>query len=246
MKEKILLISGCSHAAGSEIDGTSDSSYNREHSFGNLLAEKLGRRAINISLSGSSNQGIARTVLEWYEKSYNADTMDLMVLVAWSESSRMEIPMYRPTHYEDWNKSSDFVSEVSQGFCRVNFGYKGTHKEEQEMIARCHAFMVDPMNQVYLETISACMVLKMQYFFNLHNIPYLMCDTMHMFSESEHLDFYMSLIDKTKYINIRNEDDSFYWKYNKLGYKNARAEYWHHDEIPHRLFADELFQFINK
>jgi hypothetical protein len=246
VKEKVLLISGCSHAAGSEIDGTSDSTYNRQHSFGNLLADKLGRRAINISLSGSSNQGIARTILEWYEKSYDPNTMDLMVLVAWSESSRMEIPMYRPTHYEEWNKSSEFVSTVSQGFFRVNFGYKGTHQEEQDMIARCHEFMVDPMNQVYLETISACMVLKMQYFFNIKNIPYIMCNTMHMFSDDPHLDFYISLIDQKNYMDLRNDDNSFYWKYDRLGYKNTKSTYWHHDQTPHQLFADELFQFINK
>ena len=39
--EKIMLIAGCSHAAGSEIDGTEDSVYNRQHSFGALLAVKM-------------------------------------------------------------------------------------------------------------------------------------------------------------------------------------------------------------
>jgi hypothetical protein len=59
MKERVLLIAGCSHAAGSEIDGTEDSIYNRQHSFGNLLAEKLGRRPINIASSAANNQCIA-------------------------------------------------------------------------------------------------------------------------------------------------------------------------------------------
>ena len=246
MKEKVLLISGCSHASGCEIDGTSDSRYNRENSFGNVLAAKLGRRPINIALSGSSNQGIARTTLEWYSKCYDPNTVDLMVLIAWSESTRMEIPMYRPTHYEEWNQSSDFLSELSRNFFRVNFGYKGTHKEEQEMIERCHNFMIDPLNQVYLETISASMVLQMQYFFNLHSIPYVMCNTMHMFSKAEHLDFYLNQVDQSCYLNMREDTESFYWKYEGLGYKNKQATYWHHDEIPHRLFADELHRFINK
>jgi len=246
MKEKLLLISGCSHAAGSEIDGTSDSAYNRQHSFGNLLAGKLGRRPVNIALSGSTNQGIARTVLEWMDKNYDPDTQDLMVLTSWTESTRMEIPMTRPTHYEQWNTSSDFLSEQSRGFFRVNFGYKGTHKDEQEIIARCHSFMVDPMNQVYLEILSASIVLKMQYFFKLHNIPYLMCNTMHMFSDDDHLRFYLSLIDQTTYFNMTDGKEDFYWKYDRLGYKNTKATYWHHGEEPHSLYADELFSFINK
>jgi hypothetical protein len=38
IKEKILLIAGCSHTAGSEIDGSEDSKHNRKHSYGNQLA----------------------------------------------------------------------------------------------------------------------------------------------------------------------------------------------------------------
>jgi hypothetical protein len=242
MKDRVLLITGCSNAAGSEIDGSQDSAYNRQHSFGNVLAEKLGRRAVNIALSGSSNQGMARTVLEWYSKCYH-DNMDLMVLVAWSESSRMEIPNARPTHYEEWNPASDFLSEASRDFFRVNFGYKGTFKEEQEMIERCHNFMVDPFNQIYLETISASTVLQMQYFFKLNKIDYLMCNTMHMFTKNKHIQVYLDLIDNTRYLNATDNNQSFYWKYRNLGFTNSKAQYWHHDEQPHLMFADELYSF---
>ena len=36
MTEKILLIAGCSHTGGSEIDGSQDSKYNRINSFGGI------------------------------------------------------------------------------------------------------------------------------------------------------------------------------------------------------------------
>ena len=39
-KEKILLIAGCSHTAGSEIDGNEDSTYNRENSYGGLIVRR--------------------------------------------------------------------------------------------------------------------------------------------------------------------------------------------------------------
>ena len=38
---KIGIVAGCSHSAGSEIDGDQDSLYNREHAYGSLLVEKL-------------------------------------------------------------------------------------------------------------------------------------------------------------------------------------------------------------
>ena len=65
-----MLIAGCSHAAGSEINGTEDSIYNRQQSFGARLASKLGYRPINIASNGASNSGIARSVLKWFEKYY--------------------------------------------------------------------------------------------------------------------------------------------------------------------------------
>ena len=71
MKEKILLIAGCSHSAGSEIDGKEDSAANRKNSFGGLIAKNLKRRPINISHVGATNSGIARQVINWFEKEWN-------------------------------------------------------------------------------------------------------------------------------------------------------------------------------
>ena len=48
-KEKILLVAGCSHMAGSEIDGKEDSTFNRQHSFGALIAKHLGRKVIHVA-----------------------------------------------------------------------------------------------------------------------------------------------------------------------------------------------------
>ena len=80
MKEKILLIAGCSHSAGSEIDGKEDSAANRKNSFGGLIAKNLKRRPINISHVGATNSGIARQVINWFEKEYDPETMNVNVL----------------------------------------------------------------------------------------------------------------------------------------------------------------------
>jgi hypothetical protein len=42
---------------------------------------------------------------------------------------------------------------------------------------------------------------------------------------------------------LENES-AFYTKYKNLGYKNDKAKYWHHDEVPHQLYAAELIQFL--
>ena len=246
MREKILLIIGCSNAAGSEIDGTEDSSFNRSKSFGNLFADYLGRRPINISSHGLTNQGIARITLEWFDKEYKPETMDVMVLCAWTESLRMEMPTEFPVPYDQLYPSCEYVSPSAKHFFRVNLGYKGAFLEEQEMISKCHDFMVYHLSGVYLETISASMVLMLQYYFKLNKIPYLMCNTMYMFSRNNHTRFYLDQIDQNYYYNMIGMDNSFYWKYKELGYLNDKAKYWHHGEVPHRLFANELIEFYNK
>ena len=102
---KYLLAAGCSHTAGSEIDGTEDSEYNRQNSFAGILAEKLDRKLINIASHGSSNPTIARSVLEWFDENYKGD-MDVFTLVGWAESSRMEIPTPHTNDYVLLHRSS--------------------------------------------------------------------------------------------------------------------------------------------
>jgi len=244
-KKKIMIIAGCSHTAGAEMDGNQDSKYNRKNSFGNLLANKMGYTPINIASSGSTNASIARTVLEWISKNYNKDTIDLFVLIAWTESSRMEVPSEQGTWYDGANLSADWLSETSKDFFRINQGWKGGDFYEKRTLPEYHRFIAK--NLEYLEIQSANYVLQIQYFLKSISVNYLMCNTMHMFApENKYLNFYLGLIDNKHYMDVVDPDKAFYWKYKNQGYENPKAKYWHHDEVPHRLYADELFNFISK
>lgn len=243
MKERLMLVAGCSHAAGSEIDGTEDSVYNRQNTFGNLLAEQMGRRAVNIASNASNNQTISRTILEWFSEIYDPSTMDVFVLVAWTESSRIDMPMNRITWHETWNPASDYVSKASRDYIRINMGYKGNDEEEKIVIARCHDFI--SAHTPFIEIISANLILQIQYFLKMKGINYAMCNTMHMFDQYKPLNFYIDQIDQTRYFNLTNNAQSFYRKYKELGFVNIKAKYWHHGEEPHKLYSKELYNFIN-
>ena len=90
-----MLIAGCSHTSGSEIDGSEDSPFNRSHSYGGVLAEKLGYKAINIAEPGSTNPTIARSILQWFDTEYKPEEMEVFVVVGWTEVTRMEVPTER-------------------------------------------------------------------------------------------------------------------------------------------------------
>ena len=242
--KKIMLIAGGSDPAGSEIDGSEDSQYNREHAFGNLLAKKLGYEPVNIAQNGATNPTIARSVLEWFKKNYDANTMEVFVLVGWSESVRMEVPVDWPTWYEESNPAADWFSETSRDYLRINMGWKGSLEKEIPIIAYHQEFMA--RNTTFLEIVSANLILQLQYFFKTMNVEYLMCNTLHMFTRDKHTEFYMSKIDQTKYINFDNNNECFYWKYKNEGHENPKAKYWHHGEEPHRLYSEKLYEFVIK
>jgi len=240
-KQRIMLIAGGSDLAGSEIDGTEDSAYNREHAFGNVLAEKMGYTPINIAVTGATNPTIARSVLEWFDANYNADTMDVFVTVGWTESSRMEVPVNHRCDYRHSNPAIDWFPETMESYLRINFGWPG-NDDEKKFIAYYHEFMAK--NTTYLEILSINCVLQLQYFFKMHQVPYVMCNTLHMVTSGKHLDFYIKQVDQTRYYEFSN-NEGFYWKYKNAGYTNPKAKYWHHDETPHLLHADALYQFLN-
>lgn len=243
-KQNVMLVVGCSHSAGAEIDGNQDSEYNRKHSYGNLLANFLGYTAVNISSSGSTNSTIARSVLEWCRENYKPEDMNLFVLISWTESSRMEIPSIDPTWYEGANLNADWTSKTSKNFLRINQGWAGGDIYEKRTVPSYQRFIAQ--NLIYLEIQSANLVLQLQYFLKMHSIDYLMCNTMHMFSEDKVLKFYLELIDESRYIDFRNSENAFYWKYKNKGFKNPKAKYWHHNEEPHKMYASELLDFLIK
>lgn len=244
---KIGLVAGCSHIAGSEIDGNQDSDYNRANSFGSLLVDKLGYMPVNIAINGSSNSAISRSILHWFAENYKPEEMEVFVCIGWTESSRLEVPAQdRPGDYHSGNPNINWYDGAANSYYRVNFGWKGNTAYERKMLPKYHEFMAE--NLLILENWAAKEVLLTQYFLRSLNVPYVMCSTMHMFQPKEHFTSYMvNLIDETKYYQLHSDaNESFYWKYKNLGYENPKAQYWHHNEEPHKLYAEELYNFVKE
>ena len=243
---KIALIAGCSHSAGSEIDGTVDSRYNRDHSFGNILANKLGYEPINIAISGATNSGIARSIQRWFKEHYDNMNMEVFAIVSWTEGARLEVPS--PSLNIDYlsaNTEADWYDTTAGDYYRLNFGWNGNNPEEIAIISQYRRFMID--NPILLESGSIMQILSTQYFLKSLNVEYVMCHTMHLFSPEHHTNQYVNLVDRTRYYELDASDQtSFYWKYRNLGYTNEKAKYWHHGEEPHRLHAEALYTFIKE
>lgn len=243
MSENVLLIAGGSDPAGSEMDGSEDSIFNRQNSFGNLLANKLNYRPVNIAIAGSANTGIVRSVLEWFDTQYKPD-MNVFVLIGFADSIRMEAPWHRPTWHNKNNPHVDWFSETSVDYMRITPGLK-KYNDDEDLIEDYQRFM--SCAEPYLQIYSANLILQLQYFFRSKNIPYLLCNTLYMFDkENKQLQWYLKQIDSTRYINFDNNDESFYTRYANQGFKNPLAKYFHHGVEPHKLYAEYLYEYIIK
>ena len=243
-----MLIAGCSHTAGSEIDGEIDSVLNRNLSYGNVLAKKLGYTPINIAVGGSTNGAIARSVLDWFQ---NHDTSDkeVFVLVGWTESSRVDAPYQYPTWHgkSAGGKFAEWTSPTSVNYLHINLSYNFYSDREKDIQEDYKKFIVKHLE--FFEVYTANLILQLQYFFKHSKIKYLMVNTMHTFSpENEpYLKCYWDMIDKSNYYKLLDNAESFYAKYKDPKYnsfRNPKALYGHHGVKPHGLYSEELYNFL--
>jgi hypothetical protein len=240
--EKIFLVPGCSHASGAEIDGSMESRYNRENSFGGLLAKKFDYKLVSIASNGSTNQTISRSIIEWVENNYDEELMSVFVLIPWTEYTRLEIPTDDPVWYAEVDTSADWHSKVNQNFYRLNLGldvYEGLPKEYKS-----HQRFISE-NESIFQIMSCNTILQMQYYLESKNIDYLMVNTMTVIERNKHTQFYIDRINHKKYIHATDQDESFYIKYKNLGHINSKAQYWHHGQEPHSLYAEQLANYIS-
>lgn len=241
-----MLIAGCSHSSGSEIDGTPDSAYNRQHSFGNLFANKLGYQPINISTPGATNQLIARHVMRWFAENksiVNNKTNNVAVLVNWTESIRVEAPVDFPSNIVV--PSSDWPVAPEQ-FIQINPGYTGYSAREKEKQERYHRFIVNEL--AFCEILSLSMVLLIQNFCKANNYRYFMSSAGYLFTEEciHWTREYTKLVDENHYYMFRNKEDAFYEKFKLKGHINPKAKYGHHGELAHKAHADDLHSYFKR
>lgn len=246
MKRKIALVAGCSHSVGSEIDGTEDSEFNRKNSFGGLLANKLGRETINIAMPAGTNGSIARSILNWFKHNYDAETMDVFVIVGWTDSCRVEVPYDEQMYYDSGNPAIDWYDKTANNYLRVLFGWEGTNEKEKEICKFFHEVMA--RHEGIMEIWSLNCILQVQYFLKSMNVDYVMTSAMNVYTyNNTAVKPYLDLVDDTRYYDITSDGDkTFYWKYRNLGHTNEKAKYWHHGIEPHRLYAEELYNFVKE
>lgn len=248
MKRKVLLIVGGSDLAGCEMDGSMDSKWNRHNSFAAKLAHNKrvldGYEIVNAATSGQGNSAIVRTTLMWFRDHYDPETMDVFVVCGWTEPSRMDAP-YKTGQipYHEMYPGADYTPRENFDYLVINAGWTHGHEDQRVLSDSYVEFLL--LNPEFLELMSMNYVLQLQWFFKAHGVPYVMMNTLHMFSHDNYfLEAYYPMLDEARYFNYRDNTKSFYTKYQLEGYVNEKAEWYHHGEEPHQLYSVLLEEHI--
>ena len=170
------------------------------------------------------------------------------VLVGYTELTRIDFPSPYPIWYEEMNPAVDWYNGYMDQFMQLNSGWHGANDIERELIPYWHDYQVRHEKMMWLHTVN--LQWGLQEFLVNRDIDYTFCNTLYMYPDEgdEVFDRYCGRdwahIDTSKYLYARDNSKCFYWYYKNKGYENVNAEYWHHSEEPHALYAEVLYDFI--
>ena len=108
-KKKMLFAVGCSHVAGSELEGDNigQSEYNLRWCFSGQLAEKYNLEYVNIAKPSGCNHMINRSTIDWAIKfiSEGGKPSDVFMLIGWTTNIRTEF--YWKNRWVQWTVGAD-------------------------------------------------------------------------------------------------------------------------------------------
>lgn len=250
MSKGTIIGVGCSHTAGSEIDGWGDSEYNRNHSFVAKLAEKLDYDHINLGICGGSNKLIylntlkALSDIETNSKKLAPNGKDhkYLFLIGWTSINRTEL------RYSDDNKfvwshcgpASKLDQKIIPWCTGSSLNLIG-QRDIRHLLQQFDHLLVDHklMTQFFSAHVySLQKILKSSghqwYMFNA-------AEPHPIIEENEDL---VKCFDFTRYHNPFEKTSTFYWYCRDvLGFQNV-GRYWHLGEEAHVAWANFLYERI--
>lgn len=96
----ILLANGCSWTWGAGLE----ESFREESVYAALIAKKINRKLVNLSVGCASNQRILRTTFNWLSKQNKDIWRSTIAIIQWTDESRYEyyVPDVKKSEDDNW------------------------------------------------------------------------------------------------------------------------------------------------
>lgn len=235
----ILVTIGCSHTAGSMIDGRNGTSwYNKQHSFGGLIAEKYKMSHFSLGVPGGSNQYIYRSTIRFINNFMN-DSDDYIFLIGWTSTNRIEMRYPENSNYTH-KIVGDFLDTKYIPFT-VGTNPALYHTTELKQLDKlCPLIFYEDQ----LATDWAVYAYTLQNLLKNKNIKYYMFNTCHDIPVLDDSKDIINALDKDLYYNPTDIDYSMlYWALNK-GFEKTSC--WHLKADGHAAWAEHLEDLLKK
>ena len=241
--KKILVINGCSHSVGSEIDGPgiNDGRRCRDQSFGSLLAKKLDMEVVHLALPGGSNDRISRSTLAWLGDNIdaiNSREIDPIFLIHWTGAQRSEFRVSTepfPSPLVDHKNNDDSYRPLSVGLVSTSLGIS---KKITDWFN--HLFVYD---EIYWSDNKIKNILTLQNTFKTHGLKYWFGDSFDFFTKGKNFNSFAKLVDQKYFPYFDNLDMTYYWFCKNNGYNNIDPtnQIWHLGADAHEFYSNFLY-----
>jgi len=241
---------GCSWTAGEGCDAKTESTlknqdlilFRNQHSWVNILANKLGTLSKNNGISGNANNKIFNQIVTDVqdERIKNDD----LVIIMWSSSLRDYVPFLPKGEWISWS-----VNHLLQSPEKFIESYKSSNvKYTDFLIDYKDFFILNLFNEEYYNIVNQNYIVFIQKLLNHYGIKYVMCDAFEpMITNSE----YKSLINTTNYWEfgtktfrdlLNNTNRLDIWEHTDVNFKTRATQ--HPNIEGYNLISEELYNYI--
>lgn len=235
----ILVTIGCSHSAGSMIDGRNGTSwYNKQHSFGGVIAKKYQMSHFSLGVPGGSNQYIYRSTIRFVNNFMN-DSDDYIFLIGWTSTNRIEMRYPENSPYTH-KVIGDFLDTKYVPFTVGTDPALYHTRELKQMDRLCPLIFYE--NQ--LESDWAVYAYTLQKLFANKKLKYYMFNTCHDLPvNKDNVDIVQALNTELYYKPTEFDDSMLYWALNK-GFEKTTC--WHLKADGHAAWAGHLEELLKE
>ena len=237
-----ILINGCSHSAGSEIEGSGigEGNYNRDNCFGALLAKKLNLPRVNLALPGASNDYIARTTLFWCLEHPELISSTLF-LIHWTGADRME---YFANEYKETRSWVDEQYDKAVGHVHLASVWSGFLDKDIDLVKKIAKFIF--RKDCHWEINRYLNILQIQELLKAHGAKYVFRNGFNCAVKALRYEQYYTKIDQDNFYGLFDKSESFFEHCLEAGFSIEGQQYWHHGIDAHEYWADRLYNQIKK
>ena len=223
--------------------------FRNEHSWVNILSEKLSLSYVNNGLSGQSNLKIFNNVVS--DIVDGLVSKDDFVIIMWSSSLRDNVPFLPNNEWISWSIKQLFETSTN-GF--INSYKSGNEKYDDFLQSYKEFYIGELFSQNYYNIVNQNYILFLQKLMENYGISYFMCDAFEsMVINLEPKD------DVTEHVNKKN-----YWKFGEKCFKEYLIDtklenIWepieiskqdiggiHPNKTGYEIIANELYNYIKR